>query len=137
MQIRTLSGLALAGALAAVPAIAQVTEQNFRAGRTADLAALCGAPASDAMHTAAINWCHGFMIGAGQYNRSVAHDAAAHRPLFCLPTPEPTVEQARTAFVAWARSHPEFAAERAVDGLARFAAETYPCPRAETPRPRR
>jgi hypothetical protein len=30
--------------------------------------------------------------------------------------------------VAWARAHPQYSGERAIDGLMRFATETYPCP---------
>ena len=60
-----------------------------------------------------------------------------HRPIFCLPNPSPTFDQARAAFVAWARANPQHGAEPAVDGLTRFAAETYPCPGAPAPRPRR
>jgi hypothetical protein len=127
--------LAVAAAVLALPAAAEVTEQSFRGGRTADLAALCGAGPQDPMHTAALNWCHGFMVGAGQYHRSSR--GGTGQELFCLPNPEPTLEQARLAFVAWAAKHPEHAGERAVDGLTRFATETWPCPRAPITRPQK
>ena len=130
MRRPRLLALALGAALAAAPALAQVTDQQFRGGRTSDLAALCAAPASDPLHTAALNWCQGFIVGAGQYHRSVADASSARQQVFCLPQPEPTLEQTRLAFVAWARAHPQYASERAVDGLARFAAETWPCPAA-------
>jgi hypothetical protein len=128
MRFRRLLAMALGAGLLAAPAMAQVTDQAFRGGRTGDLAALCGAGAQDPMHTAALNWCHGFIVGAGQYHRSVADAGSGPKSLFCLPTPEPTLEQARVAFVAWARAHPQYATERAVDGLSRFAAEAWPCP---------
>src|SRR4051794_23767394 len=102
MRFRRLLATALGAGLFAAPAMAQVTEQEFRGGRTGDLAALCAAGAHDPMHTAALNWCHGFIVGAGQYHRSVAAAGAAPSSLFCLPTPEPTLEQSRLAFVAWA-----------------------------------
>ncbi|TCZ66635.1 Rap1a/Tai family immunity protein [Roseicella aquatilis] len=116
-------------ALLALPAAAEVTEQNFRGGTTADLATLCGSTRQDRLHTAAVNWCHGFLVGSGQYHRSVSGSGAPMRELFCLPDPSPTLEQAREAFVAWAAAHPQHGSERAVDGLTRFAVETYPCPR--------
>ena len=137
MPTRTSLVLALGAALAAMPAAAEVTRQNFRGGRTGDLAALCGAGTQDPLHAVAIAWCHGFLVGAGQYHQSVAAAGAGGGAQFCLPTPEPTLEQARQAFVAWAGSHPQHAEERAVDGLSRFAADTYPCPRAQAPRTRR
>ena len=120
MRFRRLLAMALGAGLLAAPAMAQLTDQAFRGGRTGDLAALCGAGAQDPMHTAALNWCHGFIVGAGQYRRSVAD--AGSGPTFavsCLPTPEPTLEQARVAFVAWARAHPQYAAERAVERAVR------------------
>src|SRR5690349_3545339 len=85
-------------ALLAGPAAAEVTEQNFRGGRTSDLAALCSAGPNDRMHTAALNWCHGFMVGAGQYHHSVSAPGGTSRRLFCMPNPEPTLDQARQAF---------------------------------------
>ncbi|MFC7476980.1 Rap1a/Tai family immunity protein [Dankookia sp. GCM10030260] len=135
MRFRRLLATALGAGLLAAPASAQVTDQAFRGGSTGDLAALCGATAADPMHTAALNWCHGFIVGAGQYHHSMTDAGAGPKALFCLPNPEPTLEQARLAFVAWAKSHPHHAAERAVDGLSRFAAETWPCPPARIGRP--
>lgn len=137
MTKHTLLVAAAGAALLAAPATAEVTEQNFRGGRTGDLAALCGATRQNPLHTAALNWCHGFLVGAGQYHRSTAAAHGAGQSLFCLPSPEPTLDQARQAFVAWAARNPQHAQERAVDGLTRFAAETYPCPRTEAPRARR
>jgi hypothetical protein len=128
MRFQRLLAVALGAGLLPAPAMAQVTDQAFRGGRTGDVAALCSAGPQDPLHTAALNWCHGFFVGVGQYHRSVAEAGAGPKSLFCLPTPEPTLEQARWAFVAWARAHPQHASERAVDGLARFAAETWPCP---------
>jgi len=110
------------------PAKAQVTEAMFRGGKTSDLAALCGASAQDPNRTTALAYCHGFMIGAGQYHNAVAKDRGTPRRLFCLPAPEPTLEDVRAAFVTWAAANPGHAQEKAVDGLMRFAAGTYPCP---------
>lgn len=138
MSTRTTLVAAAAALLLALPAKAEVTEQNFRGGRTGDLAALCGAAQTDPLRTAALNWCQGFMVGAGQYHHSTAAATASDtRKLFCLPSPEPTLDQARHAFVAWAQAHPQYATERAVDGLTRFATETWPCPRAEAAPARR
>ena len=122
---------------AAPPAGAQVAEQSFRGGRTSDLAALCGASGQDGLAQAALGYCQGFFVGAGQYHRSLSAEGGVHRPIFCLPDPSPTFDQARSSFVAWARSNPQYGGEPAVDGLTRFAAETYPCPNAPAARPRR
>ena len=60
----------LAGSVS--PARAQVTEQTFRGGRTSDLARLCAAQGGAEPDVAARAWCHGFIIGAGQYHNSLA-----------------------------------------------------------------
>jgi Rap1a immunity proteins len=133
-----LTGAAAAALLLATPsADAQVTEQSFRGGRTSDLAALCGASGQDGLAQAALGYCQGFVVAAGQYHRALSAEGGVHRPIFCLPNPSPTFDQARSSFVAWARSNPQYAGEPAIDGLTRFAAETYPCPNAPAARPRR
>jgi hypothetical protein len=135
-------GIILAGAMAtavfaASPSEAQLTDQHFRGGRTSDLAALCAASAQDPIGQVALGYCQGFVIGVGQYHRSLTAEGGAQRPIFCLPNPSPTFDQARAAFVAWARDNPQYGPEPAIDGLMRFAAEAYPCPTAPVPRPRR
>lgn len=138
MPIRSIHAAAFTGLLlVAAPAAAQVTQQNFHGGTTGDLAALCGASPQDPLGPAAIAWCHGFMVAAGQYHRELSAPGGVQRPLFCLPNPAPTLDEARASFVAWARANPQHANERAIDGLMRFAAQTYPCPRSESGQPRR
>ncbi|WP_372617396.1 Rap1a/Tai family immunity protein [Falsiroseomonas sp.] len=89
---------------------------------TGPLAELCASS-----EAAAIAYCRGFLVGAGQY-----HAASTARgglsPMFCLSDPMPTVEQAQAAFVAWARANPQHAGERAIDGVMRWAVTAYPCP---------
>lgn len=132
----TLAGAALL-VLTAPPSKAQIAEQTFRGGRTSDLAALCGATEQDGLGQAALGYCQGFVIAAGQYHRALSIEGGAQRPNFCLPNPSPTFDQARLAFVSWARANPQFGAEPAIDGLMRFAAATYPCPGAPASWPRR
>lgn len=107
---------------------APIGEEDFRSGTTGDLADLCGAAASDPMRGAAIGWCHGFILATAQYHSTIAARRSAGHPLFCIPTDSPTFDQVRANFVTWARANPQFEKERAVDGLLRFAAATYPCP---------
>jgi hypothetical protein len=138
MSIYRIHAVVLAGILLAVaPATAQVSEQNFRGGKTSDLAALCGASPQDPLGPTAIAWCHGFMVAAGQYHAELSASGGVHQPIFCLPNPTPTLDEARASFVAWARSNPQHANERAIDGLMRFATQAYPCPRPESGQPRR
>ncbi|MEN0074896.1 MAG: Rap1a/Tai family immunity protein [Paracraurococcus sp.] len=116
---------------AAGPAAAQtISPETFRGGRTSDLAALCAASGQDALSQAALGYCQGFVVSAGQYHRALTAEGGVQRPNFCLPTPSPTFDQARQAFVQWARANPEHGAEPAIDGLMRFAVASYPCPAA-------
>jgi opacity protein-like surface antigen len=138
MRTTRLATAALAALLlswASGPAAAQapaaqapLAEEDFRSGTTGDLADLCGASANDPMRAAAIGWCHGFILATAQYHSTIAARRTAGHPLYCIPTDSPTFDQVRASFVAWARANPQFEKERAVDGLLRFAAVTYPCP---------
>ncbi|WP_431280574.1 Rap1a/Tai family immunity protein [Humitalea sp. 24SJ18S-53] len=120
------------------PALAQAPTTAVHT--VADLAAVCG-PADALPPVArleAIAYCQGFVTAAGQYHAALHRAGGRHRPLFCLPTPAPSVAQAAVAFVAWAGENPTRAGEPALDGLLRFAQAAYPCPtparRAPAPR---
>ena len=118
------SGLALclAGTAGAV------TEDQFRLHNTGDLAALCSAPSTDRLYTAAINFCQGF--GAGAYGvLAEVQRADPKLRLFCPPE-SITRNDAVAAFVSWAGADPAHAAMPAVDGVTAFLTQTYPCPEA-------
>lgn len=117
-------------ALAALPNTGQaaVTEDNFVSRTTGDLAALCSATPTDKLYTAAVNFCHGF--GAGTYGvLSAAQQADPELRLFC-PPPNITRNEAVAAFVSWVGGKPDRMALSAVDGIAAFLTESYPCPTA-------
>ncbi len=125
--------VAAATLLAVQAATAQPAAQpNVGGRRTGDLAALCGASEQDPNRPVALAYCEGFFVAAGQYHQSLTAQGGVDRPIFCLPNPSPTFDQARSSFVAWARANPQYADERAIDGLMRFAAESYPCPTTPT-----
>ncbi|MGK7869855.1 Rap1a/Tai family immunity protein [Falsiroseomonas sp. E2-1-a20] len=100
---------------------------------TGPLGDLCAS--SDA---AAVAYCRGFLIGAGQYHEAITARGGL-APMFCLGEAMPTVEQAQAAFVTWARANPQYAGDRAIDGVMRWATVAYPCPTAAAtqPAPRR
>lgn len=140
--------LSLAGVAAAQGGPAPVAPEPVRARTTAELAALCGAqPTADGRGAQALAYCHGFLAGAGEYHASLysvrpqgAGGAAVGgrgKPLFCPPDPPPTLAAAGRSFAEWARAHPQHGNDRPVDGLARWASETYPCPDAAAPAARR
>jgi hypothetical protein len=96
---------------------------------TANLAELCAAgDGTDVISGAAVGYCRGFLIATGQYHRELTTGRGARPPVFCLPDPSPTIEAAEDSFVAWARANPQFGGEKALIGVMRWAAATYPCP---------
>jgi hypothetical protein len=114
---------------------AALTEDNFISRTTGDLAALCSAAPTDKLYTAAVNFCYGF--GAGAYGvLAAAQQADPKLKLFCAP-PGVTRNEAVAAFVSWAGAEPERAALPAIDGIAEFLTQTYPCPKATTTAPTR
>jgi hypothetical protein len=110
-------------------ASAQISEQTFSSGRTGDLAKLCAASEASPGGEVARAWCNAFIIATGQYHGSVAAANPSIGRVYCLPDPSMTLDQVRTAFVGWTESNTPYADTRAVDGLMRFAGETWPCPR--------
>lgn len=103
----------------------------------ADLAAVCNPAASGVPRLEAIAYCQGFITSAGQYHALLHPAGGPIRPLYCTPTPGPTVAQAGIAFAAWLNANAAYRAEPALDGLLRWMQETYPCPAAPAPRIRR
>ncbi|HYZ64095.1 MAG TPA: Rap1a/Tai family immunity protein [Acetobacteraceae bacterium] len=124
---------AFATASLAVPATAQVNDQHYRGGRTSGLANLCAASESDPGGQAARAWCYGFIVSAGQYHTALTAADPSRGRIFCLPEPAPTLDEFRRDFVAWAQSNPQYGDDKAIDGLARFAASKYPCPSSPPP----
>jgi len=118
--------LVLGSASAASAQGSAINGDTFTAGTTGALARLCGATAQEPAYAAAIHFCHGLLIGAGQTS-DMMHKRQGTRPSFCLPTPSPTLDQVAASFVAWSASNPQFEGMRAADGLLRFAAAQYPC----------
>jgi hypothetical protein len=102
-----------------------------------DLAEICAIPPESPEFSAASFFCRGFLAGAGQYHGALHPAGGSRPPLFCAPDPPPTLLSAANAFVAWARANPQHGGEAAVDGLMRFAVQTYPCPPQERPAGRR
>ncbi len=121
----------------AMPAAAQSPDQHYRGGNTGDLVALCAANETDPGGERARAWCYGFIVGAAQYHSDLAAADPGHERLFCMPDPAPSLDQARSDFVAWGQANPQYNDSKAIDGLMRFAGSQYPCPPSPTPARRR
>ena len=109
----------------AAPASA-ISAEEFRLRSGADLVALCAAPDSDPLYTAAIHMCHGF--GAGTFQTIMAltrHEKM--EPLLCPPEPSPSRNETVARFLEWARGNPQYLADPAVETVGRFFITTFPC----------
>jgi hypothetical protein len=103
-----------------------VTEDNFLAKTTGDMVALCSAGDGDAYKTAALNFCHGFVVGA---YRVIAEEQVAlgKNRAFCPPATPPNRNESIAAFVQWANADPTIAALEPTDGMVKFLIAKFPC----------
>jgi len=122
-----ISAALLAATIAAAAARAEMPTTPFMIRHAQDLVDLCtpGDP-KDPLYDDAINFCHGFVSGAYQYSQAVANGPKGAR-LVCPPDPLPKRAEAIAMFVAWAKVHPEYMTEPAVEALFRFLTEKWPC----------
>jgi hypothetical protein len=118
--------MALAVWLTSHPATATSTDQ-FLVRRTQDLIVLCTTPETDPLHTAAMNFCHGYLLGAFHYHQEL-NVKAKHKNV-CLPDPPPTRTQGVQEFIKWTNANPQYMNECAVETLAKFLVEKWPCPK--------
>lgn len=129
-----LAAALLAAPTVAAPAMAQAPGHVTDVRTVSDLAAVCDPRVGGVERLESIAYCQGYMTAAGQY-MAAAHPAGGpRRPLFCVPSPAPSVAQSGLGFAAWARQNPQRANEPAVDGLLRWAQAAYPCPAARPAR---
>ena len=131
MQIVLATALA---ALVAVPALAQQggqqpdgTDLIDHVRTVSDLAQVCDPPWRGVPRLEAIAYCQGFLTGAGQYHTLLHPAGGRGRPLYCVPSPGPTIAASGVAFASWARTNPQHGNEAALDGVLRWAQATYPC----------
>lgn len=124
--IRQLLGYGFA-AMACLSLQAQaITPEHFVVHNTQDIIDVCATDATDPLYTAAIHFCHGYLVGTYQYQESL-YSGPNIKQVVCFPEPRPTRNEGISKYIQWATVHPEYAKDRAVDTLARFLVETWPC----------
>jgi len=104
-----------------------LTRDDFLVRTIQEYVKLCTASASDPLHSAAMGFCHGYMVGA--YQCYQATSGAAHKGFVCFPEPPPTRVETLQMFLMWANEQPQSLQERPVDSLFRFLGSTFPCRR--------
>ena len=105
---------------------AAVSENDFKADTTEQIVNLCTAKVKDPLYHQAVNFCHGYLVGAFDYYET-AHSGPKAFKLVCLPDPPPSRNEAIEMFIEWARAHPQHMKDNPVEAEFRFLMETYPC----------
>ncbi len=112
-----------------VPTLAaagSVTEKDFVAATTRDLLNLCAASPDDPLYQQAINFCHGYLIGAYHFHQAMAAGPEGTR-LVCMPDPEPSRNEEIARLVKWVQAHPEYFDESPVETEFRYLMQRFPC----------
>ncbi len=109
------------------PAMAvAVDEKDFEAKTTQDIINLCTASPDDPLHAQAVNFCHGYLVGAYDYYKAATAGSTGIK-LVCMDEPRPSRDQTIAMFVDWAKDHPQYFDEPPVETEFRFLMETWPC----------
>jgi len=103
-----------------------VSEEDFKAGTTEQIINLCTAKPDDPLYQQAVNFCHGYLVGAYDYY-TAAHSGSEAFKLVCLPEPTPSRNDAIEMFIEWTLAHPQYMQDNAVETEFRFLMEKWPC----------
>jgi len=103
-----------------------VSEKDFEVQATENLINLCTASPDDPLYHQAINFCHGYLVGAYRYYEAAGSGPAGLK-LVCLPDPPPSRNDSVAMFVEWVKAHPQYLKENPVETEFRFLMEKWPC----------
>lgn len=98
-----------------------------------DLAAVCDPSWGGVSRLEAIAYCQGYLTSAGQYHALMHPRGGRFAPVYCVPTPGPSIAESGIGFAAWARENRQLANEPALDGFLRWAQARFPCPATTSP----
>jgi hypothetical protein len=113
--------------LLSVPGFAgAVTEKDFEAKTTQDLVNLCSVSPDDPLYDKAINFCHGYFVGAYHYYEAMSTGPKGVK-FVCLPDPRPSRNEVIQMIVEWVKAHPQYLKETPVETQFRFMMEKWPC----------
>ena len=103
-----------------------VSEKNFEVKTTEDIINLCTASPDEPLYHQAINFCHGYLVGAYHYYEAVSSGPKGIK-FVCPPDPRPSRNDLIDMFIDWARAHPQHWGEPPVESEFRFLMEKWPC----------
>ena len=125
MRLKTI--ILLLSAVILFPGLAgAASEKDFEVQTTENLINLCTVATDDPLYHQAINFCHGFLVGAYRYYEAAGSGPAGLK-LVCLPDPPPSRNDSFAMFVEWVKAHPQYLKEKAVETEFRFLMEKWPC----------
>ena len=123
---RLLLTCGLLAAAAVVPSKA-ATPDNFAMRSGADLLAVCSTEPSDNPSSAAIGFCHGYIVGVYRVLEEIQNARPSTR-LFCTASTPPNRTEAIKAYVAWLGAKPDELTKPPMVTIADYLTATYPCP---------
>jgi len=103
-----------------------VTEKDFEAETTQDIVNLCTASTDDPLYHQAVNFCHGYLVGAWDYYEAVSSGPKGIK-FVCPPDPVPSRNDSFNRFIEWAKAHPQHMGESPVETEFRFLMEEWSC----------
>jgi len=103
-----------------------VTEKDFQAETTQNIVNLCTASPDDPLYHQAINFCHGYLVGAWDYYEAVSSGPKGIK-FVCPPDPVPSRNDSFNRFIEWAKAHPQHMGESPVETEFRFLMEEWSC----------
>jgi hypothetical protein len=103
-----------------------VNEKNFEVQTTEDIISLCTTSPDDPLYHQAINFCHGYLVGAYHYYLATSSGPAGIQ-LVCTPDPRPSRNETIGMFIDWAKAHPQYWNQPPVESEFRFLMEKWPC----------
>ena len=125
MRPKTISLLLVLAFL--LPAIAgAVSEKDFEVQTTENIINLCTVSSDDALYHQAINFCHGYLVGAYHYYEAQSSGPKGIK-FVCQPDPRPSRNNTIDMFIEWAKAHPQYLKENPVETEFRFLMEKWPC----------
>ncbi|SEM14107.1 hypothetical protein SAMN04489760_10535 [Syntrophus gentianae] len=103
-----------------------VSENDFRVETTQNLMNLCTTAPDDPLYPQAINFCHGYLVGAFAYYEATTSGPKGIK-LVCPPEIRPSRNETIKMFIDWCKAHPQYMNEKPVETEFRFLIEKWPC----------
>jgi len=102
------------------------SEKDFEVQTTENILNLCTAAPDDPLYHQAVNFCHGFLVGAFHYY-AAAGSGPGGLELVCLPESPPSRNDTIDMFIEWTKAHPQYWKEKSVETEFRFLMQKWPC----------